>query len=101
LHNITGLSFEHLVQDVFKDFYNWEVTHCGKSYDGCIDLIMLDSDKFMLIQVKNRINNSKTEPVSSMRDFFGAMIINRSKKGIYVSSAEKYSGYTKKLKEKS
>jgi len=62
---------------------------------------MLDSDKFMLIQVKNRINNSKTEPVSSMRDFFGAMIINRSKKGIYVSSAEKYSGYTKKLKEKS
>ena len=22
LHNITGLSFEHLVQDVFKDFYN-------------------------------------------------------------------------------
>jgi len=55
----------------------------------------------MLIQVKNRINNSKTEPVSSMRDFFGAMIINRSKKGIYVSSAEKYSGYTKKLKEKS
>jgi len=99
LHNITGLSFERLVQDVFKDFYNCEVTHCGKSHDGGIDLIMLDSDKPTLIQVKNRISSTKTEPVSSIRDFLGAMIINGSKKGIYVSSAKKYSDYTIKIKK--
>jgi len=68
--------------------------HCGRSHDGGVDLIMIDSDNPTLIQVKRRQNPDYVESVSVIREFLGALLINRSKKGIFVSTSNHYSKET-------
>lgn len=49
--------FEKFVGEVMSAFYACEVTHCGKSHDGGIDLLLLRSDiGFVPVQVKRRSN---------------------------------------------
>lgn len=97
LYSIHPKKMEELVQFVFKSFYNCEVIHCGQTNDGGIDLIMINSDKPTLIQVKRRTKNSHIESVSTVRDLLGAMFINESKNGVIVSTANRFSRQSKNV----
>ncbi len=92
LYQIDPYKFEELAQYVFSAFFNCEVEHVGKSHDGGIDLLIINSDSPILVQVKRRRNPNQTEPVETIRDFIGAMYLQDAKKGIVLSTARKFSG---------
>lgn len=96
IYGIHKKKMEEVVQYVFSSFYNCKVEHCGKSHDGGIDLIMIDSDEPTLIQVKCRERKESVEPISQIRDFLGAMWIKQSRKGIFVTTADHYSNVSVK-----
>ncbi len=91
LHSIHSKKMEEVVKFVFQNYYNCEIHHCGKSHDGVIDLIILENDNPIAIQVKRRMSSNYVEPVSIVREFLGAMTYSNNKKGIFVSTAEKFS----------
>ena len=91
LYHLHHKKFEELVQWVFMSFYNCDVKHVGRSHDGGIDLIMIDSDDPIAIQVKRRQSAEAIEPVSQVREFLGAMIHKDYHKGIFVTTAERFS----------
>ncbi len=94
LYGIHPQKMEEIVQYVFRSYYACDVMHCGKSHDGGVDLIMIDSDNPTLIQVKRRQNPDYVESVSVIREFLGALLINKSRKGIFVSTSDHYSRET-------
>jgi len=94
LYGVHPQKMEEVVQYVFRSYYACDVMHCGRSHDGGVDLIMIDSDNPTLIQVKRRQNPDYVESVSVIREFLGALLINRSKKGIFVSTSNHYSKET-------
>lgn len=91
LNSIHHKKMEEVVQYVFKGYFDCEVKHCGKSHDGGIDLLVLDSENPIAVQVKRRMKEDYVEPVSIVREFLGAMIYQNTSKGIFVSTAEKFS----------
>ena len=100
LHSINTTRFEMLTRDVFSDFYNCDVVHCGKSHDGGKDLFMIISDEPILVQCKRRVKYETIEPISSIREFIGTLFIEEVNKGIYVTTAKDFSMSTKKLIKK-
>ncbi|EAP0879296.1 restriction endonuclease [Salmonella enterica subsp. enterica] len=82
---------EKLVQAVFREHYACDVIHVGKSHDGGIDLILVDSEIPTVVQVKRRKTPSHIEKVSGIREFLGAAILHGSKNCIYVSTCNKFS----------
>ncbi|RJQ77164.1 MAG: hypothetical protein C4519_13905 [Desulfobacteraceae bacterium] len=91
VYSVNKKKMEEIVQYVFSDFYECEVTHVGKSHDGGVDLIMIDADEPTLIQVKCRESKNAIEPISQIREFLGVMWINQSKKGAFMSTADHFS----------
>ena len=84
--------FELFVGDILSAFYKCEVVHCGKSHDGGVDLILLDSDLGKIpIQVKRRSKPKSVESVSLVREFRGAMLLNGHDRGKIVSTADHFS----------
>lgn len=90
LRLISPSQFEHIVRDVFSDFYQCEVRYFkGKTYsrDGGIDLIMLQTDEGpKAIQVKRRTSPEKGEPVNIIREFLGAMFLQDYECGVFVTT---------------
>ena len=85
-------SFERLVGEVMSEFLACKVEHTGKSNDGGIDLLILDSNKGPIpIQVKRRQIDGKVESVSLVREFRGAMLLAGHNRGIIVSTADHFS----------
>lgn len=82
---------EELVSSVFSDFYHCEATVVGKSSDGGVDVILVDSDQPIMIQVKRRQSIKSTESVSGIRDLLGATLLKQSKGCMFVSTANKFS----------
>jgi len=91
LNDITPIKLEKLVTSVFKDFFNCEAIHVGGTNDKGIDVILINGDSQCAIQVKRRANISKTESVKNIREFLGAMVLNSYIKGIFVTTAHKFS----------
>lgn len=89
--NIHDKKMEELVATVFSDFYNCEAKVVGKSSDGGVDVILIDSDNPTMIQVKRRRSLQHTESVSGIRDLLGATLLNQTNKCIFVSTANKFS----------
>ncbi|MDQ2045692.1 restriction endonuclease [Pseudoalteromonas sp. 20-92] len=89
--HIHDQNMEKLVQSVFSEHFDCDVTHMGKSGDGGIDLFFIDSEKPNVVQVKRRKKLKKTESVSFIREFLGAALLKKSKNLIYVSTADKFS----------
>jgi len=98
--HINDKKMELLVQSVFSEHFNCEVSHVGKSSDGGIDLILVNSDSPTVVQVKRRKKLKKTEPVSCIRDFLGAAQLAESKNLIYVSTCTKFSPQSVKATKK-
>ena len=94
LYETNPTRFEQLVGHVFSAHYNCEVIHCGRSNDRGIDLILVNSDSPVLIQVKRRSNPRATEKVSAVREFLGSLVLQQARKGIFVSTAKKFSAST-------
>ena len=91
LNRISPKKLELLVGSVFSDYFSCEVIHVGGPGDGGFDLFLIMSDNPAVVQVKQRIDPKKTEPVSSIREFVGAMVLSQKRFGFFVSSAGKFS----------
>jgi hypothetical protein len=98
--HIDDQKMEKLVQSVFSEHFSCNVTHLGKSCDGGIDLLFIDSDKPNVVQVKRRKKLKKTESVSFIREFLGAALLQKSKNLIYVTTANKFSTHAVKAANK-
>lgn len=98
MYEIAWRKMEDLVQQVFKDFFSCDVKHCGKSHDGGVDLLILDYDNPIIVQVKRHKNPNYTEPVDVVRELLGTMLIKGSTRGIFVTTAKKFSPDSEKVR---
>jgi hypothetical protein len=91
LFDINPTRMEHLVADVWKDFMDCEAIHVGGPNDHGIDIVLIQGDRSYAVQVKRRSRATSTEPVSTIREFVGAMIISGEPRGIIVTTAQRFS----------
>ncbi|MGD0884325.1 MAG: restriction endonuclease [Thermodesulfovibrionales bacterium] len=91
LNRISPKKLEHLVGSIFEDYFSCEVIRVGGPGDGGFDLLLIMSENPAVVQVKQRIDPNKSEPVSSIREFVGAMMLSQKRVGFFVSSASKFS----------
>ncbi|MBN2570484.1 MAG: restriction endonuclease [Ignavibacteriales bacterium] len=96
-YSVKPKHFEEIAQFVFSAYFNCEVEHVGKSHDGGIDLLIVNSDKPILVQVKRRTKSDAVESISTIRDFLGAMYIKSNFNGIIVSTAKRFSKPSNKV----
>lgn len=91
LYEIHPSKLEQLAQRVFAEQFQCEVRHVGRSNDGGIDLIIVQSGSPILVQVKRRSSPGHVEGVEVIRDLIGAMYINDVASGVVLSTANRYS----------
>lgn len=91
LYDINPYKLEELAQEILKGVYDCEVYHVGKTGDGGKDLIVLESNEPILVQVKRRENPNHVELIKGVREFVGTLFIEDKRKGIYISTAKRYS----------
>src|SRR5258708_7157087 len=91
-HTIDPHKFERFVGSVFKaNFRDCDVVHVGRSDDGGVDLIFIDSQKDQwLIKVKRRERSTSSEGFSTIRNLLGALFLNDCLRGILVSTADHF-----------
>ncbi|WP_312649318.1 restriction endonuclease [Aminipila sp.] len=89
--DINDKKMEELVAAVFREHYSCEVIEVGKSHDGGVDLLLVNSDCPTIIQVKRRRTSAKTESVKEIRDLLGATMLFGSSKCIFVTTADHFS----------
>lgn len=91
LNRISPRKLEVLVGSVFSDFLSCEAVHVGGPGDGGYDLLLLMGDNPALVQVKQRVDARRTEPVASIREFLGAIVLADRRVGFFVSTARRFS----------
>jgi len=91
IFHIHHKKMEELVASIFRNHYDCEVQIVGKSNDGGVDLILINSDKPTIVQVKRRTDRRKTESVKEIRDLIGATLLSDSRKCIFVTTADHFS----------
>ena len=91
IYGIHDKKMEELVASIFKEHFNCEVELVGKSHDGGIDLILIESEAPIIVQVKRRKKPNKTEGVKEIRDLLGAAAIKGRNKCIFVTTADHFS----------
>jgi hypothetical protein len=90
LSNISPRALEKLVGDVFGETMNCEAIHVGGPNDGGIDVVLVQGARRYVIQTKRRSGNA-AESVNGIREFVGAMLLAGEMKGIFVTTAPKFS----------
>ena len=88
---ISPRKLEQLVGSVFSDFLSCEAVHVGGPGDGGYDLVLLIGDRPALVQVKQRVDPRRAEPVALIREFLGALMLAGSSTGFFVTSAGRFS----------
>lgn len=83
--------FELFVGSIIRNFFVCEVYHVGKSNDGGIDLLAIESDNPIVIQVKRRMNPDSVEGVDVVRLLFASMFASGAKRGMLVTTAQRFS----------
>ena len=85
-------NLEKLVADIFRANYeNAQALHVGRPDDGGVDVIFIDTEnRQWLIQVKRRESPGHAEPVETIRNLLGAMVLSKSSLGIVVSTADHF-----------
>ncbi len=91
LRFVSPRKLEDLVGKVFGEFMSCEAIHVGGPGDGGIDLILVAGDKSYVVQVKRRTSPTTAEAVSGIREFLGAMLLHGAIRGIFVSTAPRFS----------
>lgn len=97
IYDINPYKLEQFTQSVLSDFFDCEVKHVGRTGDGGKDLIVVQSDEPILVQVKRRENPNHVELIKGVREFIGTLFIDGAKKGIYVTTAKKFSKGCEKI----
>lgn len=97
-HAVTPTALERFVAAVFRANYGpCEVRHVGGSGDGGVDVLLLTGSSLRVpIQVKRRGSSTAHEPVSTIREFLGAMLLQGARIGIVVSTA---TGFTQPARD--
>jgi hypothetical protein len=98
--NIHDKQMEKLVKSVFSEHFSCDVEHVGKSHDGGIDLLFIQSESPVVVQVKRRRSLSHVEAVSGVRELLGAALLKGSKNCIYVSTCSKFSEPSKEAADR-
>ncbi|KUI99150.1 hypothetical protein VRK_19240 [Vibrio sp. MEBiC08052] len=91
IYDIHHKKMEELVGSIFREHFNCEASVVGKSSDGGVDLVLLESNKPTIVQVKRRTRPDKTESVKEIRDLLGATLLQGSKSSIFVTTADHFS----------
>lgn len=97
VHGVHHKKMEEIVGYVFSSYYDCDVIYCGGSCDGGIDLVLVMSDNPVLVQVKRRTAKHAVEPVASVREFLGAVMLAGEKNCIYVTTASRFSRESQKV----
>ena len=94
---------EKLVGRIFSATGNHsDVMHVGGPDDGGIDLILIGNDESTwLVQVKRRESPDTSESVQTIRNLLGAMVLNDSRAGIVVSTADHFTQRARQASVKS
>jgi restriction system protein len=100
LREISPPALEKLVSSVFRDFMNCEAIHIGGPNDDGIDIILVDGDRRYVVQVKRRQSAHATEGVSGIREFLGAMMLDGAVRGLFVSTARRFSKQAKSASQR-
>lgn len=92
--NLSSSDAAELVRDVLKEHYQCDVIHTKSNVntpDGGIDLLVGHNGKKVLaaVQVKRR-QTGKPEGVSHVREFVGALAIQGQNKGVFVTTADRF-----------
>jgi len=101
LYHIAPSKLEEVAQSVLRNFFDCDVKHVGKTGDGGIDLIVIDSESPILVQVKRRADPERTELVKEIREFVGTLFIEDKRRGIFLSTARNFSKGSQKVREAS
>ena len=88
--------FEELTADIIKTIYKCEVKLTGYSKDDGIDFYSVICDQPWAFQVKRRSNNS-VEGLEEIKEFIGSMIQNNLPRGIFITSAPRFTKGALKL----
>ncbi|WP_309137796.1 restriction endonuclease [Paenibacillus peoriae] len=91
VYEIHHRKMEELVGAVFGEHYSCEVHHVGRAVDGGKDLILVESDKTIIVQVKRRTMAGKTEGASSVRELIATTLLTVSRDCIFVTTADHFS----------
>ena len=91
LYKVAPSVLEKVVGEILHHVYDCDVHHVGRTGDGGIDLILLHSDTPVAIQVKRRASMDYIEQIGVIREFLGAMVLKGYRRGIFVSTAKRYS----------
>lgn len=93
IFGINDRKMEQLVADVLRDYIpGSEVSVCGKSGDGGIDLIMVAHEVPFAVQVKRRTRPGSVERVDAVRAFLGASLLRGFDHLMYVTTADHFTG---------
>jgi hypothetical protein len=87
LHEISPKRLETFVAAVLQDFYDVEVSVVGRTADGGIDLVYVQSEKPFAVQVKRRQSSDSKETVELVRAFLGACLLAERRNAAIVTTA--------------
>lgn len=90
--DIDPIVLEQLLRDVFSDYFDAEVRWTGRGKDGGFDLFHVLSNEPCLYQVKRRGPTSSAESVVPLRALLGTMVVRGAVDGIYVTTADRFTG---------
>ena len=92
-HSVDPHGLERLVAAIFQaNHTHCEVMHVGGPNDGGKDVLFVDDNRRQwLIQVKRRVHAAKGEPVSTLRNLLGAMVLHQGRHGMVVSTVDHFS----------
>lgn len=92
-HMVSPSYLEHFLADAFRSTGNYcEVKHIGRPGDGGVDIVLIDAEnRKWLVSVKRRETETKVEPVSTLRDILGAMVLEGSSHAIIATTAGRFS----------
>jgi restriction system protein len=100
VYKVSPKRMEELVRYCFESYFRCNVKHCGRSHDGGFDLVVVESDEPILVQVKRRGAEKKSEGVAAVRELLGVMVIQRTASGIFVTTAPRFSSAAMKARNK-
>ncbi len=88
-HHATPTRLEKFVAEIFRaNCSPCEVRHVGGTGDGGVDVLLISALGTRIpIQVKRRAGLTKREPISTIREFLGALLLRDARIGVVVSTA--------------
>jgi hypothetical protein len=101
--HISAQQAEDLVASILREHYGGEIlriTANANSPDDGIDLFMVSDGDIVrrAVQIKRRIAHD-VEPVQDVRNFIGAMVLSGNEKGMFVTTAARFSSAAVKIRQ--